>query len=83
MARYSNKNRCYWGVTVLLQVFPENIAGLGSLGGVVQGNVSVDVLQKNVNPRLKKTNTEFKSETFFTLVPIVLVFQRRVPEQFH
>lgn len=31
--------------TIFLQVFSEDIAGLSSLGGVVQRNVPVDILQ--------------------------------------
>lgn len=38
--------------TLLLQVLPEDAAGLGAVGGVVQGNVAVDILQQNVRPGL-------------------------------
>lgn len=41
--------RCF---TLLLQVLSENAAGLGAVGGVVQGNVVVDILQQNVHPGL-------------------------------
>ena len=38
--------------TIFLEMFSEDIAGLSSLGGVVQRNVPVDVLQQDVNPGL-------------------------------
>lgn len=38
--------------TIFFQIFLENIAGLCPLKSVVQRNVSVDVLQQNVNPGL-------------------------------
>lgn len=38
--------------TLLLQVLSQDAAGLGAVGGVVQGNVSVDILQQNVHPGL-------------------------------
>lgn len=38
--------------TLLLQVLSQDAAGLGAVGGVVQGNVAVDILQQNVHPGL-------------------------------
>lgn len=38
--------------TLLLQVLAQDAAGLSAVGGVVQGNVAVDILQQNVHPGL-------------------------------
>lgn len=48
-AKQTRGAQCF---TIFLQVFSEDIAGLSSLGGVVQRNVSVDVLQQNIHPGL-------------------------------
>ncbi len=84
--------------TIFLQVFSEDIAGLSSLGGVVQGNVSVDVLQQNIHPRLPDAGQEKaeKTQTNWVLAgpihqtgiddkvgSIILASQRRIPEQNH
>lgn len=90
-----------WGAqsfTIFLQVFSEDTAGLSPLGGVVQGNVSVDVLQQNVHPGLPDAGQENaeKTQTKHILAgaihqtwiddkvgPIILASQRCVPEQNH
>lgn len=51
------------GFTIFLQVFSEDIAGLSSLGGVVQRNVSIDVLQQNIHPRLPDAGQEKAEKT--------------------
>lgn len=49
--------------TIFLQVFSENAAGLSPLRGIVQGNVSIDVLQQNVHPRLQDAGQESAEKT--------------------
>lgn len=51
--------------TVLLQILSEDAAGLSALGGVVQGNVSVDILQQNVHPSLPVPRQQTAEETEF------------------
>ena len=50
--------------TIFLQVFSEDVAGLGSLGGVVQRNVSVDVLQQNIHPGLSESTEDTNKLSF-------------------
>lgn len=78
-------------------MFSEDIAGLGPLGGVVQRNVSVDILQQNVHPGLSKQKEKAeKTQTNWVLAvaihqtwisdkvgPIILASQRHVPEPDH
>lgn len=49
--------------TVLLQILSEDAAGLSALGGVVQGNVSVDILQQNVHASLPVPGQQTAEET--------------------
>lgn len=49
--------------TVLLQILSEDAAGLSALGGVVQGNVSIDILQQNVHPSLPVPGQQTAEET--------------------
>lgn len=49
--------------TVLLQILSEDAAGLSALGGVVQGNVSIDILQHNVHPSLPVPGQQMAEET--------------------
>ena len=48
--------------TIFLQVFSEDVAALCSLGGVVQRNVSVDVLQHNIHSGLPDAGQEKKKQ---------------------
>lgn len=48
--------------TIFLKVFSEDVAALSSLGGVVQRDVSVDVLQHNVHSGLPDARTQNKAE---------------------
>lgn len=49
--------------TVFLQVFSEDVAGFSPFRGVVERNVSVDVLQQNVHPGLPDAGQKKAEET--------------------
>lgn len=56
-------SHCSELLTIFFQVFSENAAGLSPLRGIVQGNVSVDILQQNVHPRLQDAGQERAEKT--------------------
>lgn len=92
---WAKQTRGVQSFTIFLQVFSEDIAGLSPLGGVVQRDVSVDILQQNVHPGLpgekaEETQTNWvlagainQTWTDDKLGPIILASQRRVPEKNH
>lgn len=79
-------------------MFSKDTAGLSPLGGVVQGNVSIDILQQYVHTSLPDAGQEKaeKTQTNWILSgaiyqtwiddkvgPIILALQMYVPEQNH